>query len=97
MKCFGIRGFEKDQILGRHFGAVLSDGIVNAVLFGIPFKALDTGLADLHAGYAPVLPQKSADALLTLGCLGLVQPKRRFNCPQDSPGRQLRGGDHNVE
>ena len=46
---------------------------------------------------APVLPQKSADALLTLGCLGLVQPKRRFNCPQDSPGRQLRGGDHNVE
>lgn len=63
----------------------------------IPFKALDTGLADLHAGHTPVLPQKSADTLLTLGCLGLVQPKRRLYRPQDSPGRQLCGGDHNVE
>lgn len=25
LKCFGIRGFEKDQILGRHFGAVLKE------------------------------------------------------------------------
>ena len=39
----------------------------------------------------------SADTLLALGCLGLVQPKRRFYRPQDSPGRQLCGGDHNVE
>ena len=32
---------------------------------------------------APVLPQKGADTLLTLGCFGLVQPKRRFYRPQD--------------
>lgn len=92
-----IRGFEKDQIPGRHFGGVLADGIVDAVLFGVAFQPTDAGLADLHAGHTPVLPQKSADTLLTLGCLGLVQPKRRLYRPQDSPGRQLCGGDHNVE
>lgn len=35
LECFSIRGFEKDQILGRYFGAVLSDGIVDAVFFCI--------------------------------------------------------------
>ena len=73
MEGFCVRGFEKDQISGRHFGGVLADGIVDAVLFGIAFQPTDAGLADLHAGHAPVLPQKSADALLTLGCLGLVK------------------------
>ena len=46
--------------------------------FGIAFQTTDAGLADLHAGHAPVLPQKGADTLLTLGCFGLVQPKRRL-------------------
>ena len=32
-----------------------------------------------------------------LGCFGLVQPKRRLDRPQDGPGRQLCGRDHNVE
>ncbi len=71
--------------------------VLHAVLFGIAFQTTDAGLADLHAGHAPVLPQQSSDALLALGRLGLVQPKRRLYCPQDSPGRQLGGGDHNVE
>ena len=97
VKGFCIRGFEKDQIPGRHFRAVLADSVVDAVLFGIAFQTTDAGLADLHAGHTPVLPQKGADALLTLGCFGLVQPKRRLYRPEDSPGRQLRGGDHNVE
>ena len=78
LKGFCVRGFEKDQIPGRHLGGVLADGVVDAVLFGIAFQPTDAGLADLHAGHAPVLPQKSADALLALGCLGLVQPKRRL-------------------
>ena len=97
LKCFCIRGFEKDQIPGRNFGGVLADGIVDAVLFGIAFQPTDAGLADFHAGYATVLPQKGADTLFALGCLGLVQPKRCFYRPQDSPGRQFRGGDHQVE
>jgi len=97
MEGFCVRGFEKDQIPGRHLGIVLADSIVDAVLFGIAFQPTDAGLADLHAGHTPVLPQKGADALLTLGCFGLVQPKRRFYCPQDGPGGQLCGGDHNVE
>ena len=92
-----IRGFEKDQIPGRNFGGVLADSIVDAVLFGIAFQPTDAGLADFHAGYATVLPQKGADTLFALGCLGLVQPKRCFYRPQDSPGRQFRGGDHQVE
>ena len=41
--------------------------------------------------------EKVKQHLLTLGCFGLVQPKRRFYCPQDGPGGQLCGGDHNVE
>ena len=94
---FCVRGFEKDQIPGRHLRAVLADGVVDAVLFGVAFQPTDAGLADLHAGHAPVLPQKGADTLLTLGCLGLVQPKCCFYRPQDSPGRQLGGRDHNVE
>ena len=92
-----IRGFEKDQIPGWHLGGVLADGIVDAVLFGIAFQPTNAGLADLHAGHTPVLPQKGADALLALGCLGLVQPKRRFYRPENGPGRQLGGRDHNVE
>ena len=52
---------------------------------------------DFYKKLAPVLPQKGADALLALGCFGLVQPKRRLYRPEDSPGRQLCGGDHNVE
>ena len=42
-------------------------------------------------------PAHGKQTMLTLGCLGLVQPKRRLYRPQDSPGRQLCGGDHNVE
>ena len=97
LEGFCIRGFEKDQIPGRHLGGVLADGVVDAVLFGIAFQPTDAGLADLHAGNAPVLPQKGADALLALGCLGLVQTKRRLYRLQDSPGRQLCGGDYQVE
>ena len=97
VKGFCIRGFEKDQIPGRHFRAVLADGVVDAVLFGIAFQTTDASLADLHAGYAPVLPQQGADALLSLGCLGLVQPIRRLYRPENSSGRQFRGRDHQVE
>ena len=53
--------------------------------------------ADFHTGHAPILPQQGADALLALGCLGLVQPIRRLYRPEDRPGRQFRGGDHQVE
>ena len=63
----------------------------------IPFKALDTGLADLHAGHTAILPQECTDALFALGCLGLIQPYRRFYRIEDCPGRQLRGRNHNVE
>ena len=89
-------------IIESNWWDVLSQDTIDKVFSEVAFP----GWAFEHAAItetslmmylAPVLPQKSADALLTLGCLGLVQPKRRFNCPQDSPGRQLRGGDHNVE
>jgi len=35
LEGFCIRGFEKDQIPGRHLGGVLADSIVDAVLFGL--------------------------------------------------------------
>ena len=44
---FCVRGFEKDQIPGRHLRAVLADGVVDAVLFDIAFQTTDAGLADL--------------------------------------------------
>ena len=40
---------------------------------------------------------QDTDALLALGCLGLVQPDRRLYRPQDSSGRQFCGGNHQVE
>ena len=46
---------------------------------------------------ARVTGLKGADALLALGGLGLVQPKRCFYRPENGPGRQFRGGDHNIE
>ena len=97
VKGFCIRGFEKDQIPGRHLGGVLADGVVDAVLFGVAFQTTDARFADFHTGHAPILPQQGADALLALGCLGLVQPIRRLYRPEDRPGRQFRGGDHQVE
>ena len=68
-----------------------------SVLAKLTFQPADAGLANLHAGHTMVLPQQGADTLFALRCLGLVQPKRRLYCPQDGPGGQLCGGDHNVE
>ena len=70
MERFCIRGFEKDQIPGRHFRIVLADGVVDAVLFGIPLKSPNIGFVDFNTGNAAILPQEHTDALLAAGFIG---------------------------
>ena len=70
-----------------------ADGVVDAVLPGVPLKAPDAGASDLQTGYAPVLPQQAFDALLPMRASALLMPQIGSPDIQQGAGGELGRAD----